>query len=80
MKRKHTRKDGTEVEFHLKTFKKKGPHRAEIFVDSLDDLRALHKAGKLKSVRMEGPPNKGRKQNQVNLVPWQEIEDFDWND
>lgn len=78
MKRKHTRKDGSEVEFVLKTYKKMGPIRAEIAVEDLDALRALHKAGKLKSVRMEGPPNKGKKQNQVNLVPWQEIEDFDW--
>ncbi|WP_170461110.1 hypothetical protein [Ruegeria arenilitoris] len=79
MKRKKKRKDGTEVEFVLKTFKKMGPIRAEIAVADLDELRRLHKAGKLKSVRMEGPPNKGRKQNQVNLVPWQEIEDFDWD-
>lgn len=78
MKRKHTRKDGTEVEFVLKEFKKKGPIRAEIIVKDLDELRALKQAGKLKSVRMEGPPNKGRKKNQVNLVPWEEIEDFDW--
>lgn len=79
MKRMKKRKDGTVVEFGLKTFKKKGPIRAEIIVENLGELRALQKAGKLKSVRMEGPPNKGRKQNQVNLVPWQEIEDFDWD-
>ncbi len=80
MKRKLTRKDGTEVEFQLKTFKKRGPIRAEIIVDDLSELRALKKSGKLKSVRMEGPPNKGKKQNQVKLVPWEEIEDFDWEE
>lgn len=78
MKRKKIRKDGTEVEFKLKIFKKMGPIRAEIAVTDVDELRALKKSGKLKSVRMEGPPNKGKKQKQVNLVPWQEIEDFDW--
>ena len=79
MRRKKTRKDGTEVEFILKEFEKMGPIRAEIAVENLDELRALKKRGKLKSVRMEGPPNKGKKQNQINLVPWEEIEDFDWS-
>lgn len=78
MKRKRIRKDGTVAEFKLKRFKKKGPFRAEIIVNDVEELRALKKSGKLKSVRMEGPPNKGKHQKQVNLVPWEEIENFDW--
>lgn len=78
MKRRLTREDGTVATFVLKEFNDMGPIRAEIAVKDLQELRELKNAGKLKSVRMEGPPNPGRRQNQVNLVPWQEIEDFDW--
>ncbi|NCA72569.1 MAG: hypothetical protein EOM91_21420 [Sphingobacteriia bacterium] len=79
MKRIRTRKDGSTAEFHLKEFDQNGPIRAEIVVASVDELRALKKENKLLAVRMEGPPNPGRTQNQVNLVAWREIEDFDWD-
>ncbi|MDO6458040.1 hypothetical protein Q4494_13200 [Celeribacter halophilus] len=78
MKRVRVRGDGSTAEFHLKEFDENGPIRAEIVVASVDELRTLKKANKLLAVRMEGPPNPGRTQNQVNLVPWREIEDFDW--
>lgn len=79
MKRTRVRKDGTVAEFHLKEFDKNGPIRVEIIVTDEAELRSLKQSNKLIAVRMEGPPNPGRKQNQVNLVPWREIEDFDWN-
>jgi hypothetical protein len=78
MKRIRTRDDGSTAEFYLKEFDENGPIRAEIVVASVEELRGLKKANKLLAVRMEGPPNPGRTQNQVNLVPWREIEDFDW--
>lgn len=78
MKRVRVRGDGSTAEFHLKEFDENGPFRAEIVVASVDELRNLKKANKLLAVRMEGPPNPGRTQNQVNLVPWREIVDFDW--
>jgi len=78
MKRVRVRDDGSIAEFHLKEFDENGPIRAEIVVTSVDELRILKKADKLLAVRMEGPPNPGRTQNQVNLVPWREIENFDW--
>jgi hypothetical protein len=79
MKRFRVRDDGSTAEFHLKEFEENGPIRAEIVVASVDELRTLKKTNKLIAVRMEGPPNPGRTQNQVNLVPWREIEDFDWD-
>lgn len=79
MKRIRDNEDGTTSEFYLKIFGQNGPIRAEIVVDNVAELRALKKEGKLISVRMEGPPNPGRTQKQVNLVPWGEIEDFDWD-
>lgn len=79
MKRIRTRPDGSTAEFHLKEFDKNGPIRAEIVVASLDELRDLKKKSKLIAVRMEGPPNPGRTQNQLNLVGWRQIEDFDWD-
>lgn len=79
MKRVRVRDDGSAAEFHLKEFDENGPIRAEITVANVEELRALKQANKLIAVRMEGPPNPGRTQNQVNLVPWREIEDFDWD-
>lgn len=79
MKRIRVRDDGSTAEFHLKNYDVNGPIRAEIVVADIDELKALKKSNKLIAIRMEGPPNPGRKQKQVNLVPWREIEDFDWD-
>lgn len=79
MKRIRKNKDGTTTEFHLKMFDEMGPIRAEISVNDLAELRALKREGKLISVRMEAPPKQGRKRPQVNLAPWHEIEDIDWD-
>lgn len=76
MKRVRKEDDGSETVFVPLTFEQKGPYRAEIQVASLDELRALKRAGKLIALRMSGTP-KG-KVLQRNLVPWEEIEDFDW--
>lgn len=79
MKRTRARDDGTVAEFTLKLFDNNGPIRVEIMVADAAELRELKRAQKLIAVRMEGPPNPGRTQNQFNLVPWGEIEDFDWD-
>lgn len=79
MKRVLERKDGTKALFRLKEFTENGPIRAEISVRDVEELRSLQNEGRLIAVRMEGPPNKGRTQPQVNLVPWRQIENFDWS-
>lgn len=77
MKRVRKEDDGSETVFEPLTFDHRGPYRAEIQVASLDELRALKRAGKLIALRMIGTPS--GKTPQRNLVPWEEIEDFDWN-
>ena len=77
MKRVRKEDDGTETVFAPLEFKEMGPYRAEIQVRSLDELRRLKRDGLLIAVRMIGEP--AGKVVQRNLVPWQEIEDFDWN-
>lgn len=79
MKRVRVRDDGSTAEFHLTEFGENGPIRAEITVANFAELMALKKASKLIAVRMEGPTNPGRTQNQVTLVPWREIEDLYWD-
>ena len=78
MKRLRREDDVTETVFELLEFQENGPYRAEIQVRSLDDLRRLKREGVLIAVRMIGKP--AGKVVQRNLVPWQEIEDFDWNE
>lgn len=80
MKRLLKRSDGSVAIFHLKEFAKDGPFRAEIIIKDIAELKELRKRGKLISVRMEGPPNKGRKQPQINLVSHREIQDINWDD
>jgi len=75
MKRVRKEDDGSETVF--KPDPAAGPYRAEIVVSSLDELRAFKRDGRLLAVRMSGTP-KGRTQPQYNLVPWKQIEDFDW--
>lgn len=77
MKRIRKEDDGTETVFEPLEFKEMGPYRAEIQVRSLDELRRLRRDGVLIAVRMIGEP--AGKVVQRNLVPWKEIEDFDWN-
>ena len=77
MKRTRKEDDGTETVFQLLEFQENGPYRAEIQVRSLDELRRLKREGVLIAVRMIGEP--AGKVVQRNLIPWQEIEDFDWN-
>ena len=66
-----------ETVFEELTYQSMGPYRAEIKVQSLDELRRLKKDGVLISVRMIGKPE--GKVAQGTLVPWREIEDFDWD-
>ena len=77
MKRIREEDDGTETVFAPLEFQEMGPYRAEIQVRSLDELRRLKRDGVLIAFRMIGEPE--GKVVQRNLVPWQEIEDFDWN-
>lgn len=76
MKRVRKEDDGGETVFEPLTFDKNGPYRAEIQIASLDELRELKRTGKLIALRMIGTP--AGKMAQRNLVPWDEIEDFDW--
>lgn len=81
MKRFRKNDDGTETEFRLLEFDANGPIRAEIQVDSLDELRELHRLKKLISVRMIEVTPAGTtlgRQPQRNLAPWSEITDFVW--
>jgi len=77
MKRTRKEDDGTETVFELLEFQENGLYRAEVQVRSLDELHRLKREGVLIAVRMIGEP--AGKVVQRNLVPWQEIEDFDWN-
>lgn len=76
MKRIRKEKDRSKTVFEPLVFKTNGPYRVEIKIESLEELRELKKQGKLVFVRMIGYPSRG--QPQRNLVPWKEIEDFDW--
>lgn len=77
MRRVRKEDDGSETVFELLEFQEMGPYRAEVRVRSLDDLRRLKREGVLISVRMIGEPKD--KTVQRNLVPWREIEEFDWD-
>jgi hypothetical protein len=76
MKRVRKENDGSETVFLPKHSDPKSSYHAEIRVYSVEELRDLKRAGKLIALRMVGTTNEGKRQ--VNLVPWQEIEDFDW--
>ena len=76
MKRVRKENDGSETVFAPNTYDPKSSYRAEIQVSSLDELRDLKRAGKLIALRMVGTKTHGTPQS--NLVPWEEIEDFDW--
>lgn len=73
MKRVRKDRDGSETVFLPPTT---DSYRLEIQVSSVDEIRDLKRAGKLIAVRMVGTTNGGR--GQFNLVPWAQIEDFDW--
>ena len=73
MKRIRKNSDGSETTFVEKPYGPKQSYHAEIEV-SLEELRILKREGKLIRVRMAQDTKSGRD----NLVPWQQIEDFDW--
>ena len=79
MKRIRKNEDGSETVFEPVKFETMGPYRAEISVDSLDELRALKGSGKLIALRMIERDRTPGVQPQRNLAPWKEIEDFDWD-
>ncbi len=77
MRRVRPGDDGTETVFELLSYDQNGPYRAEISVATLDELRALKREGKLIALRMIGTPT--GKVPQRSLIPWREIEGFDWD-
>lgn len=77
MRRIRDEDDGSQTIFEPLTFEAMGPYRAEVQVASLEELRELKRLGKLIALRMVGTPR--GKVTQRNLVPWEEIEDFDWS-
>ncbi|WP_172295245.1 hypothetical protein [Pseudoruegeria sp. HB172150] len=79
MKRIRENDDGSETVFVPVEFDTMGPYRAEIAVESLDELRDLKRSGKLIALRMIEQDRTPGVQPQRNLVPWREIQDFNWN-
>lgn len=76
MKRVLKKRDGSEIVFLEKTFDPRNSYHAEIQVSSLEELRDLKRVGKLIALRMVGATKSGKQQ--CNLIPWRDIEDFDW--
>lgn len=76
MKRVRKDDDGSETVFNELTYNEMGPYRAEIQVRSVEELRQLKRDGILIAVRMIGRP--AGQAPQRSLIPWREIEEFDW--
>ena len=59
--------DGSETEFTEHQYDGRFPYRAEIEFETLDEIRALHRSGRVIGIRMSNVPEKGR-QPQISII------------
>lgn len=73
LKRVRKEDDGSETIFYEHVYEgDRYPYRAEVLFASLDEVRAMHRQGRVFAVRMSNVPE-GNKAPQINLVNTKEI-------
>lgn len=73
LRRSRQEEDGSETLFREHSYGGRFPYRAEIQFETLEEIRELHRQGRVIGVRMSNEPAEGR-QPQRNIVGVADIE------
>lgn len=73
LRRTRIEEDGTETQFTEHAYEGRFPYRAEIQFSRIDEIRELHRLGRVIGVRLSNNPQPGR-EPQRNIVGVADIE------